>query len=50
MRGRTLDPEKSVDVEAIVGLRFPDVGESWTVHMRRGVAEILPRLALFRPE
>ena len=38
-----LDPEKSADVDTVVGFRFPDVGESWTVHVRRGVAEIQPR-------
>jgi alkyl sulfatase BDS1-like metallo-beta-lactamase superfamily hydrolase len=38
-----LDPEKSADVNIIAGFRFPDAGEAYTVHVRRGVAEIQPR-------
>jgi alkyl sulfatase BDS1-like metallo-beta-lactamase superfamily hydrolase len=38
-----LDPEKSAEVDTVVGFRFPDVDESWTIHVRRGVAEIQPR-------
>jgi alkyl sulfatase BDS1-like metallo-beta-lactamase superfamily hydrolase len=38
-----LDPEKSADVDTIAGFRFPDTGQSYTVHVRRGVAEIQPR-------
>lgn len=37
-----LDPVKSADVDTVVGLRFPDVEEAWTLHVRRGVAEIQP--------
>ena len=39
-----LNPEKSADVERVVGFRFPDTGDAFTVHVRRGVAEIQPRL------
>jgi alkyl sulfatase BDS1-like metallo-beta-lactamase superfamily hydrolase len=39
-----LDPVKSVDVDMIAGFRFPDTDEAYTVHVRRGVAEIQPRL------
>jgi alkyl sulfatase BDS1-like metallo-beta-lactamase superfamily hydrolase len=38
-----LNPKKSADMDMIVGFRFPDSGESFTVHVRRGVAEIQPR-------
>ena len=38
-----LNPVKSVHVDRIVGFRFPDTGEAFTVHVRRGVAEIQPR-------
>ena len=37
-----LDPDKSAEVDMIAGFRFPDVGEAYTVHVRRGVAEIQP--------
>jgi alkyl sulfatase BDS1-like metallo-beta-lactamase superfamily hydrolase len=40
-----LDPAKSVDVNQKVGFRFPDTGEAFTIHVRRGVAEIRPELA-----
>lgn len=40
----SLDPEASRDVDRVVGFRFPDAGEDWTVHVRRGVAEIRPGL------
>ena len=39
-----LDAEKSADMNLIVGFIFPDSGENYTVHVRRGVAEIQPRL------
>lgn len=35
-----LDPEKSAEVDKVVAFRFPDSGEDFTVHVRRGVAEI----------
>jgi alkyl sulfatase BDS1-like metallo-beta-lactamase superfamily hydrolase len=35
--------EKSIDVDTIAGFRFPDTGEAFTVHVRRGVAEIRPQ-------
>jgi alkyl sulfatase BDS1-like metallo-beta-lactamase superfamily hydrolase len=38
-----LDPEKSSDVDTVAGFRFPDTGEAFTVHVRRGVAEIRPQ-------
>jgi alkyl sulfatase BDS1-like metallo-beta-lactamase superfamily hydrolase len=38
-----LDPGKSADTNVIVGFRFPDIGEQYTVHVRRGVAEVRPR-------
>jgi alkyl sulfatase BDS1-like metallo-beta-lactamase superfamily hydrolase len=38
-----LDPQKSADVDRVVGFRFPDTGKAFTVHVRRGVAEIQPR-------
>jgi alkyl sulfatase BDS1-like metallo-beta-lactamase superfamily hydrolase len=37
-----LDPVKSADVDIVAGFRFPDVGQAFTVHVRRGVAEIQP--------
>ncbi|MCP4605504.1 MAG: MBL fold metallo-hydrolase [Proteobacteria bacterium] len=38
-----LDPDKSADVDQVMGFRFPDTGEGYTVHVRRGVAEVKPR-------
>ncbi|RJP44960.1 MAG: MBL fold metallo-hydrolase [Desulfobacteraceae bacterium] len=38
-----LNPEKSADVDQVIGFRFPDTDEAYTVHVRRGVAEIQPR-------
>ena len=38
-----LVPEKSIDVDRVAGFRFPDTGEAYTVHVRRGVAEIRPQ-------
>jgi len=38
-----LDPVAGVDVDRIVGIRFTDVGEAYTIHVRRGVAEIRQR-------
>ena len=38
-----LDPIKSSDIDMVAGFRFPDTGEAFTVHVRRGVAEIQPR-------
>ncbi len=37
-----LDAQKSADVDVVAGFRFPDTGEAFTVHVRRGVAEIKP--------
>ncbi|UCH22499.1 MAG: MBL fold metallo-hydrolase [Deltaproteobacteria bacterium] len=39
-----LNPLKSADVDMVAGFRFPDTGEAYTVHVRRSVAEIQPRL------
>ena len=39
-----LDPEAAADVEMVVGFRFPDVGEDFGVHVRRGVAELRTEL------
>ena len=38
-----LNPEKSIDADTVAGFRFPDTGEAYTVHVRRGVAEIRPQ-------
>jgi alkyl sulfatase BDS1-like metallo-beta-lactamase superfamily hydrolase len=38
-----LNPAKSADVDVVAGFRFPDTGEAYTVHVRRGVAEIQPK-------
>jgi len=37
-----LDPAKSADVDTLAGFRFPDTGESYSIHVRRGVAEVQP--------
>jgi alkyl sulfatase BDS1-like metallo-beta-lactamase superfamily hydrolase len=37
-----LDPEKSADEDTVMGFRFPDVGQAYTIHVRRGVAEFRP--------
>ena len=34
-----LDYDKSADTEMVTGFRFPDVGEGYGIHIRRGVAE-----------
>ncbi len=38
-----LDSEKAADMDLVVGFRFPDVDEAYTIHVRRGVAEFRPR-------
>lgn len=38
-----LDPEASADVNKIVGMKFPDINQGYTIHVRHGVAEIRPR-------
>lgn len=35
-----LNPEKAANVDTVAGFRFPDTGEAYTIHVRRGVAEI----------
>jgi len=39
-----LVPEKSQDVDMAVAFRFPDTGQAYTVHVRKGVADIQPVL------
>jgi len=39
----TLDPVASAEIDQLVGIRFTDVGEAYTIHVRRGVAEIRQR-------
>jgi len=39
-----LDPVKSADLNQKVAIRFTDTGRVFTIHVRRGVAEIQPRL------
>jgi alkyl sulfatase BDS1-like metallo-beta-lactamase superfamily hydrolase len=34
--------EKSLETDRIVGFRFPDVGEAYTIHVRRGIADVQP--------
>lgn len=35
-----IDPEKSADVELTLGFAFPDIGEEWSLDVRRGVAQL----------
>ena len=37
-----LDPEASAQTDQKVGMRFPDEGKAYVIHVRRGVAEIRP--------
>ncbi len=39
-----IDPVKSADLDKRVGIKFTDTGEAYTIHVRRGIAEITPRL------
>jgi len=39
-----LDPFKSAALDKRVGIKFTDTNEAYTIHVRRGVAEISPRL------
>ena len=39
-----LDPDKSAGLDKRVGIKFTDTGEAYTIHVRRGIAEITPRL------
>ena len=39
----TLDPQASKDVMRSVVFKFPDTGEAFTIHVRRGVAEVRAR-------
>lgn len=38
-----LDAAKSMELDQQVGIRFTDLGKDFTVHVRRGVAEIRPK-------
>ena len=38
-----LDPVAGAGVDQLVGIRFSDVGEAFTIHVRRGIAEIRQR-------
>ncbi|TGK08569.1 MBL fold metallo-hydrolase [Leptospira fletcheri] len=40
-----LDPVKSADLQGKVSIKFTDTGEEFTVHLRRGVAEIEERIS-----
>ncbi len=40
-----LDPKSSEDLVKTVSMRFADAGETWTIFVRRGVAETRPVLA-----
>ncbi|MEM1314731.1 MAG: alkyl sulfatase dimerization domain-containing protein [Pseudomonadota bacterium] len=35
-----LDPDRSAEVQAVARLTFKDLGQSWAIHVRRGVAEV----------
>jgi alkyl sulfatase BDS1-like metallo-beta-lactamase superfamily hydrolase len=35
-----LDPEKSAAVDTVAGFRFTDTGDTYTLHVRRGVVEV----------
>lgn len=37
-----LRAEDCLDLDETLALRFPDIGEEWTIHIRRGVADIRP--------
>jgi len=39
-----LDPKASADIDKRVGIVFTDTGEAFTIHVRRGVAEIIAGL------
>ena len=40
-----LDAGKALDVDRKVTFRFPDADQDYTLHVRRGVAELSPRAA-----
>jgi len=40
-----LDPKASAEIDKRVGMKFTDTGEAFTIHVRRGVAEMIPRLS-----
>lgn len=38
-----LNPEKCIDMDRCIGFQFPDTQEAFTLHIRRGVAEVQSR-------
>lgn len=36
----SLDPEKAADVDTVIGFDFTDTGEAFSIHVRKGIAEI----------
>ncbi len=38
--GVALDAEAALDIRKVVGFHFPDTGESWTIEVRRGIADV----------
>jgi len=38
----SLDGEAASSIDTVIGLHFTDINESWTLHLRRGVAVICP--------
>jgi alkyl sulfatase BDS1-like metallo-beta-lactamase superfamily hydrolase len=38
----SLDPDRSRDTDRVVAFHFPDTGQVFTLHVRRGVAEVRP--------
>ncbi len=40
-----LDPKASAEIDKRVGIKFTDTDEAFTIHVRRGVAEMIPRLS-----
>lgn len=41
-----LNPERCLDMDECIGFQFPDTGESLTLHIRRGVAEVQPHFPI----
>ena len=39
-----IDPKKSLQVDRVVKVTFTDLNQSWSVHVRRGVAEVTERV------
>ena len=45
-----LDPEKAAGVDTVVGFRFPDTAEEYTLHVRHGVVEVAPHFPEAPPD